>query len=116
MDRELTIATLCEKAGCTGEAINSCGVYRFTHADTGKSYIGKAEKQSLSKRLIQHLNMAMSDRKLTGKFDPFLRDHPEMDEWDLEIWPMEQHKVADVEKCLIQLLQPSLNVQRPEVN
>ena len=112
MDRELTIATLCKKAGCTKEAINSYGLYRFTHTDTGNSYIGKAEKQSLNKRLIQHLNMAISDRKLTGEFDPFLRDHPKMNDWDLEIRPMEQHQVAMAEKIFIQHFEPSLNVQR----
>ena len=116
MDRELTIATLCEKAGCTEEAINTCGLYRFTQVDTGETYVGKAEKQSLEKRLIQHLNKAISDRKLTGKFDPLLRDNPEMDNWDLKVLPMEQHEVAKAEKFVIQKLVPTLNVQRPEVN
>ena len=111
MDRELTTATLCEKAGCTEEDINSHGLYRFTHAETGEDYVGKAEKQSLNKRLMQHINKAISERELTGKFDPFLRDHPEMDDWDLKIWPMEQREVARAEKHVIQKLVPSLNVQ-----
>ena len=114
MDQELTVTTLCEKAACTEEAINSCGLYRFTHAKTGKAYVGKAKKQSLKKRLVQHVNKAISDRELTGKFDPLLRDDPEMDGWDLKVWPMKQHNVDEAEKVFIKILAPTLNVQRPE--
>ena len=73
MDPNLTIATLCNKAKCTVANINRYGLYKFTHIATGQSYVGKAQQQSLKKCLLQHLNMAMSDRKLTGNFDPFSR-------------------------------------------
>ena len=113
MDPNLTITTLCNKAKCTVANINRNGLYKFTHIATGHSYVGKAQQQSLKKRLLQHLNMAMSDRKLTGNFDPFLRQNPFIGDWMLIIWPMEQNRVAEAEKVAIRMLQPTLNVQQP---
>ena len=113
MDPNLTITTLCNKAKCTVANINRNGLYKFTHIATGHSYVGKAQQQSLKKRLLQHLNMAMSDRKLIGNFDPFLRQNPFIGDWMLIIWPMEQNRVAEAEKVAIRMLQPTLNVQQP---
>ena len=114
MDHNLTTTTLCEKASCTEEAINSNGFYIFTYNETGDSYVGKAQKQSLKKRLIQHLIIAMSNRHLTGRFDPFLRDNPHINNWNLEIEPMERDTIAVAEEFLIEHLRPTLNVQHPQ--
>ena len=113
MNPDLTVATLCSKAKCTVKDINRNGLYKFTHIATGHSYVGKAQRQSLKKRLLQHLNEAMSDRKLHGNFDPFLRQNPFMGDWMLIIWPMEQYRVAEAEKVAIRMLRPTLNVQQP---
>jgi len=115
MNLDLTVNTLRQKAGCitkdSWENINRYGLYMFTHVLTGESYVGKAERQPLCSRLIQHLNIAMSDRQLTGKFDPFLREHPQMKEWHLQILAMEQDQVAEAERIAIKRLKPNLNVQ-----
>ena len=79
----------------TAANINRYGLYKFTHIATGHSYVGKAQQQSLKKCLLLHLNMAMSD----GNFDPFLRQNPFIGDWMLIIWPMEQNRVAEAEKC-----------------
>ena len=100
MDHELTTDVLCTKANCTVKDIKSKGLYTFRCNVTGDSYVGKAQKQSLKNRLIQHLNIAMSNRDLRGNFDPLLRKYPHIDNWMLEILVMEPSRIANAEKLL----------------
>jgi len=115
MDSELTLQTLQEKTQCVeGADLHKPGIYRFTYLPTGDSYVGKAQRQSLYLRLVQHINKATSDRQLTGKVDRLLRYDSQADNWTLQIRPMEKAEVvAKAEEYYIRRLQPSLNVQQP---
>ena len=113
MDPELTLQALQEKAQCQEGDLRRHGLYRLTYIPTRESYVGKAERQSLEKRLIQHLNKAMSDRQLTGNVDPLLRSDPQANHWQLQVEPMERAQVAAAEAYSIKKLQPSLNIQQP---
>lgn len=113
MDHKVTLEALQQKAGCSEQDIESSGLYSLTHRPTGETYIGKAEKQSLGKRLIQHLNKATSDRPLTGNVDQLLRDHLNAKEWNVRVLPMVKDEVGSAEAICIRKLKPSLNVQQP---
>lgn len=115
MNPDRTSEALCLKAGCSKQCLESHGLYIFTYKPTGEFYIGKAEKQSLQERIVQHLTKAMSNRELTGNVDRLLRMKPEASNWDLKIFPMPKDKVADTEACYIRVLQPRLNVQQPHI-
>lgn len=114
MDYETTLKALQQKAGCSEQDIEGNGLYCLTHLPTRENYIGKAQKQSLGKRLIQHLNKATSDRPLTGNVDRLLREHPNAKEWDINVFPLDEDKVGGAEAICIRKLKPSLNVQQPQ--
>ena len=114
MDPDITSQALQEKAKCPDGALQSHGLYKFTHLPTGETYIGKAERQSLEKRIKQHTNKATSHRKLTGDVDPLLRSDPQESNWGLAVYPMEKDEVAEAEAIVIKKLQPSLNKQQPQ--
>lgn len=115
MNPDLTLQALQEKAQCPEGALEGNGLYKLTYIPTGKSYIGKAEKQSLEKRLTQHLNKAMSNRQLTGNVDSLLRADPQASNWGLAILPLEKSQVADAEGIYIRDLKPNLNIQQPRI-
>ena len=102
-----------KKAHCQEGALEKHGLYKLTYIPTGESYVGKAERQSLEKRLTQHFNKAMSDRHLTGNVDSLLRCDPQANNWQLQVLPMEKDQVAAAEGICIRELQPSLNIQQP---
>ena len=114
MDPDITSKALQMKANCTEGDLKSHGVYKFTYLPTRDTYIGKAKEQSLEKRLLQHLNKAMSTRELTGDVDPLLRQHPHASNWHLIVEPLEKAQVDHAEAYYINLLQPSLNIQQPD--
>jgi len=117
MDPKLTLQALQNKTGCEDGDLHKHGIYKFTYLPTKDSYVGKAQRQSLYKRLVQHINKATSDRQLTGKVDELLRNDPKADNWGLKILPMENpYEVAKAEAIYIKKLEPSLNVQQPNVN
>ena len=97
MDPDLILAALQKKTRCPEGALEKPGLYKLTYIPTGDSYVGKAERQSLRKRLIQHFNKAMSDRKLTGNVDALLRADPDANNWLLEVLPIEKDQVAAAE-------------------
>ena len=113
MDPDLTLLALQKKSHCAGGALRRHGLYQLTYIPTGDSYIGKAERQSLEKRLTQHFNKAMSNQQLTGNVDSLLRKDPQANHWDLEVLPMEQSQVAAAKRISIRKLKPSLNIQQP---
>ena len=114
MDRDLTLQALQKKAHCQEEALGKHGLYKLTHIPTGESYVGKAQRQSLQKRLTQHFNKAMSDRHLTGNVDSLLRRDPQANNWRLRVRPMENaDQVAAAEGNWIREQRPSLNIQQP---
>ena len=114
MDPEITSQALQEKAKCSDGALQSHGLYSLTYLPTSETYIGKAEQQSLEKRLKQHINKAINHRKLTGEVDPLLRSDPQTSCWGLKVYPMEKDQVAEAEAIAIRKLQPSLNIQQPQ--
>ena len=113
MDPDLALLALQEKSHCAEGALGRHGLYQLTYIPTGDSYIGKAERQSLEKRLTQHFNKAMSNRRLTGNVDSLLRKDPQANNWHLKVLPMEQSQVAAAEGIYIRELKPSLNIQQP---
>lgn len=113
MNPDLTLVALQEKADCPEGALGKHGLYKLTYIPTGDTYIGKAERQSLEKRLTQHFNKAMSDRRLTGNVDSLLRIDPQADHWHLQVVPLNKTWVAAAEGICIRELQPSLNIQQP---
>ena len=115
MDSDLTYQALQEKSHCAEGTIGRHGLYQLTYIPTGESYIGKAERQSLEKRLTQHFNKAMSNRRLTGNVDSLLRTDPQESHWRLDVLPLAQSQVANAEGIYIRELKPSLNVQQPNV-
>ena len=113
MNPELTLQALREKAQCQEGDLRKNGLYKLTYIPTRDSYVGKAERQSLEKRLTQHFNKAMSDRQLTGNVDSLLRIDPQANHWQLEVLPKKRAEVAAAEGYWIKKLQPSLNIQQP---
>ena len=115
MDSDLTYQALQEKSHCAEGVLRGHGLYKLTYTPTGDSYVGKAERQSLEKRLTQHFNKAMSNRRLTGNVDSLLRTDPQASHWRLDLLPLVQSQVATAEGIYIRELKPSLNVQQPHV-
>ena len=113
MDTSKAFDALAKKADCSPEDLKRNGLYKLIHGND--FYIGKAEEQSIGKRLMQHLNKAMSDRKLTGNVDEELRADPDADNWKLVILPI-QGNISAAEAFNIAKQQPTLNVQQPRFN
>ena len=112
MDTNVVFKALAKKAGCSPKDFQRNGLYKLTHG--GDTYIGKAEKQPIGKRLIQHINDATSDRKLSGNVDEEIRADFYADNWNLEILPM-QDNISVAEAFNIAMQQPNLNVQQPKL-
>ena len=95
LDRHIARDKLAKKAGCTKEDINGSGIYILVHKATNQAYVGQAT--DIGERLLQHICAATSTRKLVGKFDPFLKDNINIDEWELQIKPCEQKDLDKLE-------------------
>jgi len=114
MDTNVAYDALAMKVDCKPKDFEKHGLYKLTHGSD--VYIGKAEKQSLGKRLMQHFNKATSKRNLTGNVDEELRNDPYADNWKLQILPVQQGDISAAEAFFIASQQPNLNVQRPRLN
>lgn len=110
MDTGIAFEALAEKADCSPEDLEKHGLCRLWHGTD--SYIGKAEKKPLGKRLLQHFNKAISNRKLTGNVDKELRNDPDVNNWKLKILPV-QGNISAAEALAIAINNPTLNVQYP---
>ena len=86
------------------------------HKPTNKAYVGQAK--NLGNRILQHVCDATSTRSLVGKFDPYLRDNINMDDWELQLESYAQKDLNKFERIYYKQIKKDncyklLNIRSP---
>jgi len=96
LDRTIARSTLAKKASCSLEEIKGPGIYILVHTKTNKAYVGQSK--FISERLLQHVITATSGKEdILSKFQHFLQENINIDEWELTIIPCPKEDLDKME-------------------